>query len=218
MEELLLIIIFFLFGFISSIDIDIKGKEGTYNLISGETHNFYVQVERMVQINVDFIFMDLSYVPFDCIRTNEHSSRNGKSSRNHTIEDIRYPSHQYNCHYLFYYEMDNFSSTYFSFSFKSNSTVDRVNIRLTFDGDLKYLDKEITKEFFDLNYDTPYYFVIEVSNSKIEVEMISRYDDDLENVNLTLIEYQKNNSDYYINLKQYFTNYKIFFIKKTMKK
>ena len=94
MEELLLIIIFFLFGFISSIDIDIKGMEGTYNLTSAEASNFYVQVERMVQISVEFTFKNLSYVPFDCIHINEYSSRNGRSLRNYTIEDFGYPTPQ----------------------------------------------------------------------------------------------------------------------------
>ena len=58
MEELLLIIIFFLFGFISSIDIDIKGVTGTYSLTSGETYNFYVPVKQMIQIYVDFRFIN----------------------------------------------------------------------------------------------------------------------------------------------------------------
>ena len=213
MEELLLIIIFFLFGFISSIDIDIKGMEGTYSLTSGEAYNFYVQVERMVQISVDFTFKNLSYVPFDCIHINEYSSRNGRSLRNYTIEDFGYPTPREDRRCFFYYDMDNFSSTYFSFSFKSNSTVEKMDIKIIFFGGVTYLDKGITEEFDDVYYDIPWYFVIPVSNSKIEVELISRYDDDLENLNLTLIEYQKNNSDYYINLKQYFTNYKIISIK-----
>ena len=104
MKKLLLIIMFFCFGFISNIDIDIKGKKGTYSITSGETYNFYVQLDRMVQIYVDLTFINLSYVPFDCIYINEYKSRNGTSLRNYTIEDISYPRPQIDCHYSFYYK------------------------------------------------------------------------------------------------------------------
>ena len=94
--------------------------------------------------------------------------------------------------------MDNFSSTFFSFSFKSNSTIENVLIELYFYEELFNLSNGSTWYFSDLYYDEPYYFVFPVINSKIKVELNSTLDEDLENLNLTLIEYQKINSDYYI--------------------
>ena len=126
MKELFLIIFFFHFVFISNIDIDIEEKGGIFNLTSGEAYNFYVPVEQMVQIYIDFRFENLSYVPFNYIDINEYSSRNGTLLNKYTIEDIKYSRTQENCDYYIYYDLENFSSTYISFSFESNSTVNSV--------------------------------------------------------------------------------------------
>jgi len=209
MKEFFLILFFFHFGFISNIDIDIEGEEGTYNLTTEETYNFYFPIERMIQIEIHFTFINLSYVPFYSIYLNEYSSRNGTSLRNYTIEDVSCSKPKKNCYYSFYYDVENFSSTYLSFSFESNSTVDRVNIRKYFDGGLYNLSNGIPTVFDDLLLDIPYYFVIPVKNSKINVELYTEYNDDFENINLTLIEYQENNPDCYLYVKQDFTNYKI---------
>ena len=215
MKEFFLILFFFHFGFISNIDIDIEGEEGTYNtynLTSEETYNFYVPIKRMIQTEIHFTFINLSYVPFDCIYLNEYSSRNGTSLRNYTIEDISYSKHKEDCFYYFQYEVENFSSTYLSFSFESNSTVDEMKIIMYFYGGLYNLSNGIPSVFEDLFLNVPYYFVIPVKNSKINVELYNDYDDDLENLNLTLIEYKENNLDYYLYVKQDITNYKIVYI------
>ena len=198
MEELLLIIIFFLFGFISSIDIDIKGVTGTYSLTSGETYNFYVPVKQMIQIYVDFRFINFTYGSFSCIHINEYSSRNGTSLRHYTIKDIEYYKDRVGCGYFFYYDLENFSTTYISFSFESNSTVDIMDIEIIIEGGLYYLSNGVSEDFNDVYYDVPFYFVIPVRNSKINVELNTSNDENLDDLNLTLIEYQKNNSDYYI--------------------
>ena len=198
MEELLLIIIFFLFGFISSIDIDIKGVTGTYSLTSGETYNFYVPVKQMIQIYVDFRFINFTNGSFSCIHINEYSSRNGTSLRHYTIKDIEYYKDQVGCDYFFYYDLEDFSTTYISFSFKSNSTVDIMDIEISIEGGLYYLSNGVSEDFNNIYYDVPFYFVIPVRNSKINVELNTSNDENLDDLNLTLIEYQKNNSDYYI--------------------
>ena len=126
MKELFLIIIFFQFGFISNMDIDIKGNKSVYNLTSGETYNFYAPVNQTVQIYIYFGFINFTYAPIDCVFINEYSSRNGTSLRNYKIDDFEhYWSEGYYYHSL-YYDLENFSSTYISFSFKSNSTIDNV--------------------------------------------------------------------------------------------
>ena len=52
MKKLFLFIIFFHFGLISNIDIDIKGNSSIYNLALSETYNFYAPVEQMAQIEI----------------------------------------------------------------------------------------------------------------------------------------------------------------------
>ena len=105
MKELFLIIIFFHFGLILNIDIDIKGNSSVYNLTLNETYNFYAPVEQMSQIEIDFGFTNLTRAPFDCVYINEYSSRNGTSLRHYTIKDIEYYKDQVGCDYFFYYEL-----------------------------------------------------------------------------------------------------------------
>ena len=138
MEHLFLIIISFCIGLISSIDIDFKGHTGIYNLTSGETYNLYAPVEQLTKIYIDFLFENFTYAPFNCVYINEYSRKNGTSLRKYIIKDFKYyKSKKYI--YYFYYNLENFASTYISISFKSNSTIDNVEIDLSFDGGLFYL-------------------------------------------------------------------------------
>ena len=127
--------------------------------------------------------------------------------RSYIIKNLRdYESDEF----YFDYNLENFSSTYFSFSFKSNSTIASVEIILSFNGGLYNLSNGVKKGFYNFFQHTPYYLVIPtLSYSKIKVEVNSNSKNDLENLNLTLIEYQKNNSDYYIYESQNYTNYSI---------
>ena len=146
-------------------------------------------------------------MPFNCVYINEYASRNGTSLRSYIIKNLRdYESDEF----YFNYNLENFSSTYFSFSFKSNSTIASVEIILSFNGGLYNLSNGVKKGFYNFFQHTPYYLVIPtLSYSKIKVEVNSNSKNDLENLNLTLIEYQKNNSDYYIYESQNYTNYSI---------
>ena len=85
MKNLFLIIIFFLLRFISIINIDIDGIEGIYNFTIGETYNFYLPVEQLVEISIDFKFDNYTYLPFENVFINEYSSRNGTSIKNSTF-------------------------------------------------------------------------------------------------------------------------------------
>ena len=198
MKELFLIIIFFHFGFILNMDIDIKGDKGLYNLTSGETYNFYSPVVQMGTVYIYFNFVNFTYAPFDCIYINEYSSRNGTSLRKETIKNIEYYKSEEYYEYCITYNFENFSSTYISFSFKSNLTIENVLIELYIYGGLFNLSNGIAKKFEDLFEDESYYLAIPVCNSKIKVELNSTYYVGLEDIVLTIIEYQKNNSDYYI--------------------
>ena len=198
MKELFLFIIFFHFGLISNIDIDIKGNSSIYNLALSETYNFYAPVEQMAQIEIRFGFINFTKDPFDCVYINEYSSRNGTSLRNCTVDDFYVDKSEDYDYQIIYYTLEDFSSTYISFSFKSNIAIENVLIELYFIGGLFNLSNGILKKFEDLYEDEPYYFVIPVCNSRIKVELISDYDDSLEDLELTIIEYQKNNSNYYI--------------------
>ena len=198
MKELFLIIIFFHFGLILNIDIDIKGNSSVYNLTLNETYNFYAPVEQMAQIEIRFGFINFTKDPFDCVYINEYSSRNGTSIISYKVDDFSYyKSEDYDYH-IIHYNLENFSSTYISFSFKSNITIENVLIELYFYGGLFNLSNGIIKKLEDLYEDEPYYLAIPVCNSRIKVELISDCDESLEDLELTIIEYQKNNSNYYI--------------------
>ena len=210
MEHLFLCIISFCIGLISSIDIDFKGHTGIYNLTSGETYNFYAPVEQLAQIYIDFVFKNFTYLPFNCVYINEYSSRNGTSLLKYQIKNIIYYESQKYYDYYLYFNLEYFSTTYISFSFKSNSTIDNMKIEFHLYGGLYNLSNGVIKCFEDVYYDTPYYFVIPtLCNTKIKVELNTTLEEDLENLELVLFEYQKNNSDYYIYESQHYTNYTI---------
>ena len=198
MKELFLIIIFFHFGLILNIDIDIKGNSSVYNLTLNETYNFYAPVEQMAQIEIRFGFINFTKDPFDCVYINEYSSRNGTSIISYKVDDFSYyKSEDYDYH-IIHYNLENFSSTYISFSIKSNKSIENVLIKLYFYGGLFNLSNGVIKKLEDLCEDEPYYLAIPVCNSRIKVELISDCDESLEDLELTIIEYQKNNSNYYI--------------------
>jgi hypothetical protein len=153
----------------------------------------------LAQIYIDFIFKNFTYAPLNCVYINEYSSRNGTLLRNYKIKNIiYYESKEYYDYYLYFY-LEYFETTYISFSFKSNSTIDNVEIDLSFYGGLYNLSNGVIKCFEDVFAETPYFLVIPaLCNSKIKVELNSTLEDDLEDLDLILIEYQKNNSDYFI--------------------
>ena len=213
MKHLFLLIISFCIGFIWNIDIDFEGDTGIYNLTSGETYNFYAPVRQLAQIYIDFIFKNFTYAPFNCVYINEYSSRNGTSLRNYNIKNIIYYDSEDYFDYYLYFNLGYIEATYISFSFKSNSTIDNAEIDVSFYGGLYYLSNGVIKCFEDFFTETPYYLVIPaLCNSKIKVEFNSTLEDDLEDLNLILIEYQKNNSDYFIYENQSYTNYTIDYI------
>ena len=209
MKELFLIIIFFHFGFISNIDIDFQGETGIYNLTSGETYKFFVPVEQMVRIYIDFKFVNFTYAPFNQMHIREYSSRNGTSLRSYIIRNIKYHKSEDFYFYYVYFNLKNFSSTYISFSFKSNSTIDNVIIALSFYGGLYNLSNGVIKEFEEISSSTPYYFAIPTTcYSKIKIELNSS-DYYFDYLVLNIIEYQKNNSNYYIYKNQKYEDYTI---------
>ena len=207
MKNLFWLIISLCIGFITNIDIDWDEVYNIYDLIENETYNFYSPVNQLNRISIQLLFDSFIYLPFNCVYINEYASRNGTSLRSYIIKNLRdYESDEF----YFNYNLENFSSTYFSFSFKSNSTIASVEIILSFNGGLYNLSNGVKKGFYNFFQHTPYYLVIPtLSYSKIKVEVNSNSKNDLENLNLTLIEYQKNNSDYYIYESQNYTNYSI---------
>lgn len=174
----------------------------------------YAPVQQLTKIYIDFLFENFTYAPFNCVYINEYSRKNGTSLRKYIIKDFKYyKSDKYI--YYFYYNLENFASTYISISFKSNSTIDNVEIDLSFDGGLFYLYNGIIEELGGFVAETPYYLVIPAScNSKIKVELNTTLEDDLKNLdlNLTLFEYQEKEPDYFIYENQSYTNYTIDYI------
>jgi len=65
MKDLPLIFLILCFGFISNIDIEFDEETGIFNFTSGETYNFYIQVDQLSEIQINFIFEDFTYLPFN---------------------------------------------------------------------------------------------------------------------------------------------------------
>ena len=199
MKNLFLIIIFFLLRFISIINIDIDGIEGIYNFTIGETYNFYLPVEQLVEISIDFKFDNYTYLPFENVFINEYSSRNGTSIRKYTIKHFNFFENQKYYYYSFYYDIENFISTYVSLSIKPNITIDNVEIIKSFYGGVYNISNRVAKNIQDLYEETPFYLTIHSeSNSKIKVKLKITPNEYRIDLTFTLIEYQKNNSGYYI--------------------
>ena len=77
----------------------------------------------MAQIEIRFGFINFTNDPFDCVYINEYSSRNGTSLRNYTVDDFYVDKSEDYDYQIIYYTLEDFSSTYISFSFKSNITI-----------------------------------------------------------------------------------------------
>ena len=192
MKDLPLIFLILCFGFISNIDIEFDEETGIFNFTSGETYNFYIQVEQLSEIEINFIFEDFTYLPFNCTYINEYSSRNGTSIRKYTIKHFNFFENQKYYYYSFYYNIENFISTYVSLSIKPNITIDNVEIIKSFYGGVYNISNRVAKNIQDLYEETPFYLTIpSESNSKIKVKLKITPNEYRIDLTFTLIEYQK---------------------------
>ena len=202
MKDLPLIFLILCFGFISNIDIEFDEETGIFNFTSGETYNFYVQVEQLSEIQINFIFEDFTYLPFNCAYINEYSSRNGTSIRNKTIEDLEYKNNNNYHYYYFSYSLEDFSSIYISLTVTPNITIDNVKIEIDYYGGLNYISNGERTNF--LYNEGPLYLAIPAifgSNIFVELTMLQH---GLTTINL--IEYQKNNSSCFIHVNKNYTS------------
>ena len=202
MKDLPLIFLILCFGFISNIDIEFDEETGIFNFTSGETYNFYIQVEQLSEIQINFIFEDFTYLPFNCAYINEYSSRNGTSIRNKTIEDLEYKNNNNYHYYYFSYSLEDFSSIYISLTVTPNITIDNVKIEIYFYGGLNYISNGERTNFLD--NEGPLYLAIPAifgSNIFVELTMVQH---GLTTINL--IEYQKNNSGCFIHVNKNYTS------------
>ena len=202
MKDLPLIFLILCFGFISNIDIEFDEETGIFNFTSGETYNFYIQVEQLSEIQINFIFEDFTYLPFNCAYINEYSSRNGTSIRNKTIEDLEYKNNNNYHYYYFSYSLEDFSSIYISLTVTPNITINNVKIEIYFYGGLNYISNGERTNFLD--NEGPLYLVIPAifgSNIFVELTMVQH---GLTTINL--IEYQKNNSGCFIHVNKNYTS------------
>ena len=87
-------------------------------------------MKQLAEIDVYFNFENFIYLPFNCTFLNEYWKRNGSSIRNKTIEDFDYAQDSDYHYYYFIYSLEDFLSTYFSFSITPNATIDNVFIEL----------------------------------------------------------------------------------------
>ena len=212
MKDLNFIILLFCVGFISNIDIEFNEEAGIFDFILGETYNFYVPMNQSTEIEVIFIFETFTYLPFNCTFINEYSSRKGASIRNKTIENFEYYIEDGYHMYDFFYSLEDFSSTYLSFSITPNTSIENVEIELYFSGVLYNMSSGVEESFGgDV---VPLYLAIPAKlGSKINVDLKVSPEDC--SIKLALIEFQKNNSDYYIYVKENYTfDYKVYIYQK----